>query len=164
MVSIDTFKSSFSLSNFSFSIHLTAPELEPPGSPFLPFPAVCTLAGCKRLVQGRKMGRSRPAGLAVVLYGASCSWREGEVGGSKLENQLDDKGGVEGHRCPRSCSQNTPRTSPDTLDCQPMWLAKLEVAAASPSMRTGGRSSIVTSISHSSRITKTSLSIIDLQY
>ena len=67
MVSIDTFKSSFSLSNFSFSIHLTAPELEPPGSPFLPFPAVCTLAGCKRLVQGRKMGRSRPAGLAVVL-------------------------------------------------------------------------------------------------
>ena len=32
------------------------------------------------LAQGRKMGRSRPAGPAVVLCGGSCSWGEGELG------------------------------------------------------------------------------------
>eukprot|EP01043_Picozoa_sp_COSAG02_P027639 COSAG02_NODE_1641_length_11530_cov_4.345289_10_plen_95_part_00 len=74
--------------------------------------------------------------------------RERRVGdGAAAKDQLDVVGGVEGHRCPRSFSQYIPHTSPHPGDCPPIGLAQPEVVATSPSMRAGGRSSIVMSIS-----------------
>ena len=67
-MSIDTLKSSFSLSFFSLSTQLTVRELEPPGSPSLPFPAVCACAGRKGLSQGHNMGRLRPVGPPLVPW------------------------------------------------------------------------------------------------
>ena len=70
VVSIDTFKIPFSLSSFSLSTHLSVLVLEPPGSSFLPLPAVCTLAGCKRQAQSREVGDRDRQGLHLCWVGA----------------------------------------------------------------------------------------------
>ena len=71
----------------------------------------------------------------------------------RLKRELDDCGGAKGHQAPCRTPPATPRTFPDSRARTSMGLARREVAAPTPSMRTaeGGASIIIIICAHPSR-------------